>query len=130
MPSEHDAACYRPCVVLAHADASYAAQTARRLRQLGWDVHRAGAGAEVRRLARLLDPQVIVLDIDLLEESGWLTCAKLTGERPGSKVVLVGEPNDRNREMAHFVGACALVRRDDGLAAVVAQGTPPRAAAG
>jgi DNA-binding response OmpR family regulator len=130
MAVEHEAVAYRPCVVLAHTDPAWTADTARRLRKLGWDVYRSGAGPEVRRLARLLEPEVVVLDAGLLEESGWLTCAKLTNERPGSRVVLVGETSTRNQELADFVGACVLVRRDDSLAAIVAQRSPPSAAAG
>jgi DNA-binding response OmpR family regulator len=130
MAGENEVAGYRPCVVLAHADAVYAADAACRLRRLGWDVYRADAGPEVRRLARMLEPEVIVLDAELDDESGWLTCAKLTGERPGSTVVMVGEPSPRNREMARFVGARVLVRREENVAAVVAQTPPPSASAG
>ena len=39
----------------------------------------------------MLEPELVVLEADLQGESGWLTCAKLTRERPGCKVVLVSE---------------------------------------
>jgi hypothetical protein len=130
MAVANEAALYRPCVVLAHGDAAFVSHAARCLRRLGWDVYQAQAGPEVRRLARMLEPEVVLLDADLVQESGWLTCAKLMRERPGCKVVLVGEPNPRNRELARFVGASLLVRRDESLAAVAAQSNPPRSAAG
>ena len=130
MAVEHESANYRPCVVLAHADSAHAADVARRLRQLGWDVYRADDGSAARRLAQMLAPEVVLLDADLIQESGWLTCAKLTHERPTSKVVLVGDTTERNRNLADFVGACALVRRDESLAAILAHTAPPTAAAG
>ncbi len=131
MPEVYEATRYRPCVVLAHADEAYRADAGRRLRRLGWDVYLACAGAEARRLARMLRPEVVVLGLDLADETGWLTCAKLTQERPGGKVVLVGEGGPRNREQARFVGACDLVPREDSLAAIVARTcAPPAAAAG
>ena len=131
MAVEYDGAGYRPCVVLAHTDASLASDASRRLRQLGWDVYRASDGAEARRLAQMLEAEVVVLDVDLVQETGWLTCAKLTRERPASKVVLVGETSERNRELAEFVGAWALLRRDESLATVLAPTSfSPRSAAG
>lgn len=132
MPSMTERPVHRPCVVLAHMDATYASETGRKLRRLGWDVYPAKGGPEARRLARMLDADLVVLGVDLGEESGWLTCAKLTRERPGGKVVLVGPQNDtRSHNMAAFVGASALVPCQESLAALVQQGmSPPMSAAG
>ena len=104
---------HRPCLVLAHTDAVYAADACRRFRRLGWDVYLTQGGPEARRLARMLEADLVVLDVDLHGESGFLTCAKLTRERPGGKVVLVCEDADpRIGQMAVFVGAAAVVGRD------------------
>ncbi len=115
-----DFAGYRPCLILAHADPSYAAQVMRTFRRQGWDVYAAHNGPEVRRLARMLQPQLVVMQADLPEESGWLTCDKLTRELPSVRVVLVAaDPAPRHAEFAAFVGACALVDRKDGMAALL-----------
>jgi CheY-like chemotaxis protein len=115
-----NASCQRvtssPCLVLAHADADWLAQTARALRRVGWDAYATGSGPEARRLARLLEADLVVLDTLLPGESGWLTCEKLTRETPGLRVVLVDEaPNGRAMDLAAFVGAAALVGSGDGL---------------
>src|SRR5947209_7431231 len=80
---------FRPCLVLAHSDDAYAARVARSFRRLGWDVYPARSGPEARRLTRLVGANRVLLDTDLPGESGWLTCAKLTQQLPGVRVVLV-----------------------------------------
>jgi DNA-binding response OmpR family regulator len=122
---------YRPCLILANADAAYADLACRSFRRRGWDVYRARTGPEVRRLARMMEPELVLLDTDLPEESGWLTCDKLTRERPRTNVVLVAAaaapPDD---QLAAFVGASALVNRADSMAMMVQDvyGTPLTAA--
>ena len=54
-----DYAGYRPCLILAHADPVYTAQVVRTFRRHGWDVYPAQSGPEVRRLARMLEPQLV-----------------------------------------------------------------------
>jgi DNA-binding NarL/FixJ family response regulator len=82
----------------------------------------ANSGKELRRLVRALAPAVVVIDTDLPDESGWLTCAKLSREMPGQKVILVGtRASEEERRLAVFVGASALVCRDQGVAALVAE---------
>ncbi|MGL4552525.1 MAG: hypothetical protein ACRC33_15235 [Gemmataceae bacterium] len=101
----------RPCLVLAHRDAGTREQIARRYRRAGWDVYAAAGGAELRRLAGLLDADLVVLDLALDGGSGWLTCAKLRRERPAASVLLVGDETPRNLRLAWTVGA-GLVRPD------------------
>jgi CheY-like chemotaxis protein len=96
--------CCSPCLVLAGFDAGIA----RAFRLRGWDVYPARSGPEARRLARMAEADLVVLDTFLPEESGWLTCEKLTRELPGVRVVLV-DPDPRRAELAEFVGAAALV---------------------
>jgi DNA-binding response OmpR family regulator len=116
---------YRPCVVLAQPSED---GTATRLRRLGWDTYQAGDGPEARRLARMLEAELVVIDVNLPEESGWLTSAKLSQERPSQRIILLGESSERNQERASFVGASAIVPSDDALAALVAQSGRPWAA--
>ena len=123
-----DYAGYRPCLILAHADPAYSAQVLRTFRRQGWDVYAAHNGPEVRRLARMLQPQLVLLQADLPEESGWLTCDKLTRESPSMRVVLVAvDPTPRLADFAAFVGAAALTDRKDGMAALLAHLREPSA---
>ena len=121
-----DYAGFRPCLILAHTDPVYTTQVIRAFRRFGWDVYPAHNGPEVRRLTRMLEPQLVVMQADLPDESGWLTCDKLTGEFPMCKVVLVAaDPKPDHAAFAAFVGAAALADRKDGLAALLAQVREP-----
>lgn len=107
-------------VVFANPSSPYADASARHFRCLGWEVHRVDTGLEARRLAGLLRPDVVILDTGLEGESGWLTCAKLTSEKPDQRVILVGQDRDgKAARMAEFVGAEAHVHRDDGVPALI-----------
>jgi DNA-binding response OmpR family regulator len=109
-----------PCLIVAHPDANYEAEVARGFRRLGWDVYHAKSGPEVRRLVPMLEADAVILDAELRDETGWLTCEKLTAEQPLVKVLLVtSEPGPRNHQLAAFVGASALVSHSDGLAALI-----------
>jgi DNA-binding response OmpR family regulator len=108
------------CLVLAHPHPESRAVLARNFRRLGWDVYLAHSGAEARRLARMLEADMVILHIDLPEESGWLTCDKLTRELPMACVVLVSDNlSAQDQELAGFVGAKALVNRADGVVPLV-----------
>src|SRR6516162_7335231 len=110
----------RPCLVLAHADPMYAALVRQIFLRLRWDVHTASSGTQARELAAELNPCLVVLDAELPDESGWLTCAKLTKEQPDLHVVLVADHIGRSSHaFAYYVGAAALVGRNDGLRALV-----------
>jgi DNA-binding response OmpR family regulator len=111
---------FQPRLVLAYADSAHAALSCRYFRRQGWEVHLANSGCEARRLARALAPRVVVLDTDLRDESGWLTCAKLVAESPDQKVVLVTPTLESDSvAFADFVGAAALVLRSAGAVALV-----------
>src|SRR5262245_64436229 len=108
---------FRPRLVLVYADSARAALTSRQFRRQGWEVHLASCGREARRLAQILAPDVVLLDTNLRDESGWLTCAKLLSERPRQKVILVhDQPTPQDHRFAEFVGAAALVRHETGMA--------------
>jgi len=111
---------FRPCLLLAHSDPPYTNVASRYFRQCGWDVRRVESSDEARMLAWEVEPTVVVLETGLWDESGWLTCDKLTREHPGLKVILVGvNPTQRDRRFADFVGAAGLVNRRDGVASLV-----------
>jgi CheY-like chemotaxis protein len=98
-----------PCLILAQADPQAVAPTAIWLRRQGWDVYPVHTGPEARRLARMLQPDVVVLHTDLPEESGWLTCEKLVRDLPGVKVLLYApEALEPSADFAAFVGAVAV----------------------
>jgi DNA-binding response OmpR family regulator len=107
-------------MVLAYADPAYASQSCRQLRRHGWEVHLANNGGDARRLLELLDPDVLVLDAELYDESGWLACAKVACDGSARRVVLLAnEVTDEMRRFAHFVGASALVDRNAGPAVLI-----------
>lgn len=117
MPARNDS---RPRLILALADSAQAVRRERAFRRHGWEVHRASSGSEARRLAARLLPQLVILDTDLHEESGWLTCAKLHLEQPKQKILLVGpDVSPRNTRLSEFVGAMGLVSASDDLGALV-----------
>lgn len=109
----------RPCLIVGHGDAKYAALAGRSFRRMGWDVYAARTGPEARRLARLLEPELMVLGTDLEMETGWLTCEKVTREMPRVKVFLVGEKHPRNNAFASFVGAVGLLDRRESIGSLV-----------
>ncbi|MHB1423565.1 MAG: response regulator [Gemmataceae bacterium] len=109
-----------PCLVLAHPQTDYQALLARGFRRLGWDVYLARSGPEARRLSRMLEADVVVLHAEMAEESGWLTCDKLTREQPLTRVILVSDNlSPRSAELAIFVGASALIDRAEGMVPLI-----------
>jgi CheY-like chemotaxis protein len=113
---------FRPRMVLAYADSAQSALASRHFRRLGWEVHQAPSGPEVRRLVGALRPSVVILDTDLRGESGWLTCAKLTLAGPAPRVILVAEEvTPQEEEFAQTVSAAAVVSAHAGLPALVAE---------
>ncbi len=105
----------RPRLLLAYADASYASQCGRYFSRLGWEVEMVAGGAEAPVLATEYQPDVVVLDAELLDESGWLTSAKISTENPDLRIVLVtNESADDVRDRVPMVGAEQCVRRIHG----------------
>jgi DNA-binding NarL/FixJ family response regulator len=106
-------------MVLAHGRSEYADAICRHYGRLGWETHRANSAQHARTLARQLAPAVVVLGIELPDESGWLTCDKLLLERPKQKVVLVADRSTpTSRRFAQFVGASALIHEEAGVEAL------------
>ena len=110
----------RPRLVLAHADPLYAALVRQIFLRLRWEVHVTASGVRARELAARFSPAMVILDTELPDESGWLTCAKLTREQPDLRVVLVADQIDpSSHAFAYEVGATSLASRNDGLRALV-----------
>ena len=115
----------RPRLLLAYADPAYASDCGRYFRRLGWEVQMVASGVEARQLVSEFEPEVVALDAELADESGWLTSAKLSTENPDLRIVLVTDDANPNDRVA-MVGAQAAVRRADGAEALAyaVLGTP------
>jgi DNA-binding response OmpR family regulator len=102
----------RPRLLLAYADGVYASECGRYFRRLGWEVEMVASGAEARELTHDYRPDVVVLDTELLDESGWLTSAKINAEKPDLRIILVADqPSEQRLAM---VGASQSVCRKNG----------------
>ena len=109
----------RPQLLLGYADAAYASECGRYFRRLGWEVQLVASGKEARALARTNRPDVVVLDAELLDESGWLTSAKISAENPDLRILLVAdERTDLTKTRLQMVGATQSVCRKDGAEAL------------
>jgi CheY-like chemotaxis protein len=92
----------------------FASDLADHFRKQGWDVHTAGTGPEVLRLALRKRPAAVLLPTDAGGESGYLTCAKLRRALPRVRLVLVGPTRTPEAEkFAGFVGAAFAAETDD-----------------
>ena len=100
-----------PRVVIGHRDQAFAAWLGQQLSGVGWDHVAVDSAEEARILARADRTVALFLDVDLKDESGWLTCDKVTRERPELCVVLMSkDTRPEKQRFATFVGARALVR--------------------
>lgn len=107
----------RPRLLLAYADGAFASQSGRYFRRLGWEVQMVASGVEARELAHEFHPDVVVLDESLLDESGWLTSAKISTENPDLRIILITDhPVEPHR--LQMVGATQSVCRHDGAEAL------------
>ncbi len=105
----------RPRMLLAYADAAYASECGRYFRRLGWEVEMVGSGIDARAFADEYRPDVVVLDAELLDESGWLTSAKISTANPGLHIILVANDWTASvQQCAQMVGAEQCVSRREG----------------
>jgi CheY-like chemotaxis protein len=105
----------RPRLLLAYSDSAHASRTVRYFRRLGWEVHMVASGAEAQRLAGELMPQVVVLDVNLPDETGWLSAAKIRIAPPDQRIVLLAEHVDpQDCQRAESLGVAGIVCRADG----------------
>ena len=107
----------RPRLLMAYSDSAHASRCVRQFRRLGWEVHMVASGTLAQRLAIELVPDAVVLDVDLPDESGWLSAAKILLVQPSQRVILLAGSFDAiERERAHSLGVAGMVRREDGMA--------------
>jgi DNA-binding response OmpR family regulator len=102
--------------VIAHSDAGYTAGVERAFRRHGWVVAPAADGPEARRLASSLAADLVVLQADLPEESGWLTCAKLNVGARQPVVLVTADEGDCDAAFAEVAGAARVVTAEQGPA--------------
>ena len=109
----------RPLIV-AHDDEEFVSRVSEQFNGLGWEVYPARSAGEVRRLAAKLPAGVIVMPTEFADQSGWLTCAKLTRDHPKHRVILVGAftTPDLQRYTA-FVGGAALLGQNSSMRSLV-----------
>lgn len=105
----------RPCLVFAYADSYHASRCARLFRRHGWEVHLAGSAVEAVRAVRRFDPQVVVLEVDLPDENGWQTCARITEENTHRKVILLASEMPSHPEIFLEAGASLVLSREESL---------------
>lgn len=79
----------------------------RYFQERGWKVHMAESADAARHFVRKHGPSVVLLADDNSEsESGWLTSWKMLRDKPGSKVVLVGDlPVEKGKRYVKWIGA-------------------------
>jgi len=72
--------------------------------------------ASVVEIAASARPDAIVIDVDLPDESGWLSAAKILLVQPSQRIILLADSFDANeRERARSLGVVGMVRREDGM---------------
>jgi DNA-binding NarL/FixJ family response regulator len=91
------------CLLVDDNDAFLASATRLLESQGAQVVGAARSGEEAMRLARSLDPEVVLVDIDLGAESGFELAAALTETVPGACVVLISTHTED--EFAELVAA-------------------------
>ena len=99
------AACRAPQMVIGGGIHQLPPNVSRQLRLRGWQLHVASDAAAARRMARQLQPEVVVLPTASTGESAMLTCAKLRYELPETRLVVVGPQDDALARFARFAGA-------------------------
>ena len=106
---------YRPRLVFGHVDSAHAAQCSRFLRRQGWEVHLVTTAEEVHGLVHELKPDLVVVDLELPDETGWLTCAKNILVDPlQSWILLSRNLSEQKCRWAKHLGAAALISRAQG----------------
>jgi DNA-binding response OmpR family regulator len=107
-------------LLLVHRDAGYRKEVLPRLQARGVDVTPAGTAEATHALAAEIRPHLVILDADLPDQSGALTCAKLKISHPSVRVILVGRHwNGEQARLARLVGADAYVSQSEGPAALL-----------
>ena len=70
-------------------------------------VGEAGGAGEAVKLARLLEPDVIIMDVRLLDGSGVDACREIRAERPATRVVMLTSFNDDEAVLASVIAGAS-----------------------
>lgn len=89
-------------VLVVDADPDDAAFTASALRSAGCRVRQTFDGDRALELTRAYRPDIVFLNVNLPEQSGWLVCSKLKSVGPAPVVVLVGTDRAMDGADARF----------------------------
>jgi DNA-binding response OmpR family regulator len=109
----------RPRLLLIYSDSAHASRCGRYFRRLGWEVRTMPGGCEARQALIGFQPTYVVVDADLPDESGWLTCAKILLTPINARIILqVPSQGDQNFRFAHFLNVDGVVTRADGVEAL------------
>ena len=94
----------RPQILLVEDDAMLLEVMAEALRREGYFFETARSGDEAVEKAYRLNPEVVLLDIDLPGQSGYLVAAKLKVAKPSPKVLFVtAMPRGQSDRVAAFL---------------------------
>ncbi len=78
----------------------------------GFDFSRAHDGDEALDVARRLKPDLIILDVMMPEQDGWLVCAKLKSVEPSPKILIFTVlRHDQSDRLAEFVHADDIIHK-------------------
>lgn len=100
-------------VLVAQADAAFAAQLAEALGAAGFGVHTASSRLEAQALAAELRPDVVILDLELPDE-GQPLIEELARRRPNVPTVVVTAVTDEARILTAIrAGAVGYIFKDD-----------------
>jgi DNA-binding NarL/FixJ family response regulator len=103
-------------ILLAHRDAGFRRELLENLDGREVQVIQSATAEATHALAAEFRPSIIIVDADLPDQSGALTCAKLKISHPRCRVMLVGrQRNGADARLARFVGADVYVSQREGL---------------
>ena len=106
----------RPSLLLAYTDAAYASQCGRYFRRLGWEVQMVASAADVEELAFEASPDVLAIDLALLDRAG--LNIPLCKSHP--RIVLIANRGTNDIDgCLRAIRADQVVYREDGAQALV-----------
>jgi two-component system phosphate regulon response regulator PhoB/two-component system alkaline phosphatase synthesis response regulator PhoP len=102
----------RPQILLVEDDATLLEVMAEALRREGYCFETARNGDEAIDKAYRLNPEVVLLDIDLPGQSGYLVAAKLKVAKPSPKVLfLTALPRGQSDRVASFLRVDGIMHK-------------------
>jgi DNA-binding NarL/FixJ family response regulator len=104
----------RMSVLVVDDESEFRAQVIRLLALRGFEIAgQADDGAGALRMARLLEPGAVLLDVNLPDRSGLDVARELGGLRPAPRVLLTSADVDVADEQVNACGAAAFVAKDE-----------------